>query len=287
MSHSSDTAARRRQLGVTLAEAVDNARRFASAGTCGHNLVTGKSCPKHSRPAEVHATLDGVDALAAVVIRPANDGTERITVDANAHGISRAAVAYALREAADAFDTAARGEGDEPIPHRSAVESLPHDALLDEQARQLAAAITELGKARGWSVWAADYIHPDREFVDPGAPDPDEHQAAEEQPAAGWVAEVRQALAFNARATSHPAVITLRDVLLDTAPRTSEQALDAACILLAAHTRELATAAGQHTDDYRAEHGVSRSSRGLLTGMASIRRLLDTAARRLDPKAQQ
>ncbi|MEV8600480.1 hypothetical protein AB0465_11440 [Streptomyces griseoviridis] len=36
----------------------------------------------------------------------------------------------------------------------------------DDRARSLAEQITALGKARGWSTWAADYIHPDREFVD-------------------------------------------------------------------------------------------------------------------------
>lgn len=164
-------AAPLRRLGLTLAEAAENAGRLASAGTCGYAIVTGQPCPEHTRPVEVRATLDGVDALAAIVIRPAADDSGRVTVDANAHGISRAAVAYALREAADAFDDAARGDGAKPIP------SAVHDALLDEQARQLAAAITELGKARGWSVWAADYIHPDREFADPGAPELDEHQA--------------------------------------------------------------------------------------------------------------
>jgi len=43
----------------------------------------------------------------------------------------------------------------------------------DDHARRLADQITALGKARGWSTWAADFIHPDREFVDPGAPDED------------------------------------------------------------------------------------------------------------------
>ncbi|MEV6536805.1 hypothetical protein AB0M86_45865 [Streptomyces sp. NPDC051639] len=107
-------AAPLRRLGLALAEAAENAGRLASASTCGYALVTGQPCPEHTRPVEVRATLDGVDALAAVVIRPAADDSGRVTVDANAHGISRAAVAYALREAADAFDDAARGDGAEP-----------------------------------------------------------------------------------------------------------------------------------------------------------------------------
>ncbi|MFI5993144.1 hypothetical protein ACIBAC_15080 [Streptomyces sp. NPDC051362] len=113
----------------------------------------------------------------------------------------------------------------------------------------------------------------------------DEHQADEEQHPTDWVDEVRQALAFNARATAHPAVITLRDVLLDTAERTPGQALDAACILLAAHTRELSRQAEDQITAHRAETPKGRDVRALRTGMASIRRLLDEAARRLDPKS--
>ncbi|MFB7029644.1 MULTISPECIES: hypothetical protein [unclassified Streptomyces] len=44
------------------------------------------------------------------------------------------------------------------------------EVQLAEQARRLAEQITALGKARGWSTWAADFIHPDREFVDTGEP---------------------------------------------------------------------------------------------------------------------
>ncbi|MHA4819347.1 zinc finger domain-containing protein [Streptomyces aculeolatus] len=36
--------------------------------------------------------------------------------------------------------------------------------------RTAAERITAFGKARGWSTWAADFIHPDREFADTGAP---------------------------------------------------------------------------------------------------------------------
>jgi hypothetical protein len=108
----------------------------------------------------------------------------------------------------------------------------------------------------------------------------------EEQQAADWVAEVREALAFNERA-QHPAVITLRDVLLDTEPRTPRQALDAALILLAAHTRELSELARRDADEYRAEHGLTRSTRGLITGMSHTRKVLDRQAATLDPQAQR
>ncbi|WP_275463356.1 hypothetical protein [Streptomyces noursei] len=112
------------------------------------------------------------------------------------------------------------------------------------------------------------------------------HLDPEQPPAADWVADVRTALAFNA-AEADTALATLRDVLLDDAPRTPEQALAAAYVLLAAHTRDLAALAQQHADDYRAEHGVTRGTRGLITGMRSVRRMLDEHAVRLDGRAQR
>lgn len=60
------------------------------------------------------------------------------------------------------------------IPHRRAPQIAAD--YLARHARLLAEQITSLGQARGWSTWAAEYIHPDREFVDPGK--------AEEQPLA-------------------------------------------------------------------------------------------------------
>lgn len=55
------------------------------------------------------------------------------------------------------------------IPHRRA----PHiaAAYLNRHARLLADQITTLGQARSWSTWAAEYIHPDREFIDPSKDD--------------------------------------------------------------------------------------------------------------------
>jgi hypothetical protein len=42
--------------------------------------------------------------------------------------------------------------------------------------REAADRILALGIARGWSIWAADLIHPDRKFVDTGAPDDEESE---------------------------------------------------------------------------------------------------------------
>ncbi|GGW68117.1 hypothetical protein [Streptomyces griseoloalbus] len=158
------------------------------------------------------AVLDGRDVLAFVIIRPAGDDLDRIAVEASARGMSKAVAAYALRQTADQFDAAAIAEGDTPItaeeaaaeqqqraavPDRPALallteiyEELGHDhrsmplaaALLDQYARELAEQVTALGKARGWSTWAADYIHPDREFVDTGEDVEEEQPTAVEEP---------------------------------------------------------------------------------------------------------
>ncbi|MFE0877294.1 hypothetical protein ACFW4X_20965 [Streptomyces smyrnaeus] len=84
---------------------------------CGRAAATGKPCPDHAETAL--AFVDGRDALAYVIIRPAGetDDAEHITVDAAARGMSKAATAYALRSIADQFDAAAAAEGDEPIPY--------------------------------------------------------------------------------------------------------------------------------------------------------------------------
>ena len=181
------------------------------------------------------AILDGRDALAFVVIRPADEDPERIAVEASARGMSKAVAAHALRQTADEFDRAAIAEGDAPITAEEA---------------------------------AAEQQRP-----------------AVEEPPADWVADVRAAIAFNLP-EREPALETLRDVLLDTAPRTAEQALAAARLILAAHTRDQAAAVRKHIDAYRDEHGVNRSTRGLITGMDSIRRLLDQRADALDAEAQ-
>ncbi|MFK0296399.1 hypothetical protein ACIQU6_38825 [Streptomyces sp. NPDC090442] len=116
-----------------------------------------------------------------------------------------------------------------------------------------------------------------------------DHTAAldtEQRPDTDWVDDVRAVLAFNA-SEADTALATLRDVLLDDAPRTPAQALAAAYVLLAAHSRDLAALAEQHADDYRAERGVTRSTRGLITGMRDVRRMLDQHADRLDKQVQR
>ncbi|MFI0236378.1 hypothetical protein [Streptomyces sp. NPDC016845] len=45
------------------------------------------------------------------------------------------------------------------------------DAYRDEMLRSMAVEIKALGDERGWSIWAAHYMHPDVEFVDTGGLD--------------------------------------------------------------------------------------------------------------------
>jgi hypothetical protein len=230
---------------------------------CRAAAAFGNPCPVHA--VEPHTTIS---------VKPDTEDPEQLTVTVEAHGISPAAVAYALRQTAARLDEKALAMGEQPIPYTltDRADDVEHPAD-DEQAKPHPG--DQAARRRYAEAFAAGQARAD-DVADRYATTPTD-----------WVAEVREALAFNARATSHPAVITLRDVLLDTAPRTPRQALDVACILLATHTDELSTAVRQHADDYRAENGVTRSTRGLLTGMASIRRLLDEAARRLDPQAQR
>ncbi|MEU6441369.1 hypothetical protein [Streptomyces sp. NPDC047046] len=103
--------------------------------------------------------------------------------------------------------------------------------------------------------------------------DDDEHQAAEEPPAL-IPEDVRAALAFN-EGEHDQALHTLRDVLLDTtATRTPEQALAAARILLTAHARQVAALIEAHHRATRTRWGLSRSTRGLLTGYEGARKLV-------------
>lgn len=191
------------------------------------------------QPTDRLAVLDGRDALAFVVIRPADEDPERIAVEASARGMSKAVAAYALRQTADEFDRAARAEGDEPITAEEA---------------------------------AAEQQRP----------------AVEEQPATDWVADVRAALTFNAT-DGEAALATLRDVLLDTAPRTPAQALAAARVLLAAHTRELAEQARKFAQERGAEmrERRDRSRVAACAGMHAVRRHLADHADRLDEQADQ
>ncbi|MFF0894718.1 hypothetical protein [Streptomyces sp. NPDC003278] len=105
------------------------------------------------------SVIDGRDALAFVIVRPAGDDPERVSVEAGSRGMSKAAAAYALRQIADRFDADALAEGDEPIPY-ALTEQADADAALvpyhgehgypegeePETVEQLRARVAELEK---------------------------------------------------------------------------------------------------------------------------------------------
>ncbi|MFB7452822.1 hypothetical protein [Streptomyces sp. NPDC056194] len=92
---------------------------------------------------------------------------------------------------------------------------------------------------------------------------------------------VRDALAFN-DGEHDQALATLRDVLLDTSlSRTPDQALAAARIILAAHAEQLAALIEADYRATRTRWGLTRTSRGLLTGYAGARKLVTAYADQL------
>ncbi|MGC0427635.1 hypothetical protein RKD32_003990 [Streptomyces sp. SAI-195] len=140
------------------------------------------------------AARDAVPAMArALAGQPTDTRRHWIAVDVPAADVD-ADLGDALAHAADRAETVLQEERGYGATAWYATET--HDAeraaLIAQRdriandtaqalARHLAEQITTLGKARGWSIWAADYIHPDREFVDTGEDTP----AAPRTPAVG------------------------------------------------------------------------------------------------------
>ncbi|WP_202121262.1 hypothetical protein [Streptomyces sp. BA2] len=227
------------------------------------------------------AVVDGRDTLAAVIIRPATgtNGEDSISVEANANGISKAVVAYALRQTADQFDAAARADGDEPITADEATaEQRARDVVASPPRALLAATDVRAAVVRG--LRSAKRPSGLDALLAVAANMAAAQQAAEEAPAL-TVADVRDALDFNADDRDQ-VLATLRDVLLDTtATRTPEQALGAARIILTAHAQQLAALVEAEHAETRTRWGLNRSTRGLLTGYSNARRTIRTYADRL------
>ncbi|MFE6829223.1 hypothetical protein ACFVFJ_44690 [Streptomyces sp. NPDC057717] len=55
------------------------------------------------------------------------------------------------------------------VPSSEEKDTRELNAHRDDVLRDMAAEIKTLGDERGWSIWAAHYMHPDVEFVDTGA----------------------------------------------------------------------------------------------------------------------
>ncbi|MGE9695935.1 hypothetical protein [Streptomyces sp. CH6] len=108
--------------------------------------------------------------------------------------------------------------------------------------------------------------------------DDDEHQGAEMPPVL-TPEDVRAALAFN-EGEHDQALYTLRDVLLGVTA-TPAQALAAARLILAAHARQIADTVDAERIATKDRFGLTRGTRGLLTGYSSARKAITTYADRL------
>ncbi|MFF2014024.1 hypothetical protein ACFVWY_33865 [Streptomyces sp. NPDC058195] len=96
--------------------------------------------------------------------------------------------------------------------------------------------------------------------------------------------EQRDNISFNRGDT----VAALRDALLDPAEHTPVSATAAAHVLLAAHTRQLATAAREYATqrNTKMREAGDRSRTAAVTGMNTIARLLNDRATLLDPQPE-
>ncbi|MCX5103442.1 hypothetical protein [Streptomyces sp. NBC_00439] len=187
-----------------------------------------------------------------------------------------------------------------PVTEQSAPLSRQRDRITNDTVKTLAKQPTDTEAYSGELAMLRGVIGVVRTVAEHGDMDElrrivaehraDEQAACDEAPAdeqtADWVDDVRQTLAFNEN-VQHPAAVTVRDVLLDTVRRTPGQALTAAGILLAAHTRELAAAAHKHATQRGEEmrEAGDRSRRATCTGMHDIARMLDQRAALLDPQS--
>ncbi|WP_236584307.1 hypothetical protein [Streptomyces sp. MBT53] len=201
---------------------------------------------------------------------------------------TRQTAADVLRQLADGLDSpaglcaTARATG-RPCPIHDAPAPPSAVLLTTSPAEALARGIRQAQRPDGLDrLLAAVAEELPQDDADQAAAGP----AGMRTPAERAVDEARQCLAFNAGEPS-PALSTLRDLLLDTEERTPAAALATAYVVLAAHARGMAALARERYDATAGQHGVNRGSRGLLTGMNSIRRLLDDLADRLDEQAQQ
>ncbi|MEU9141691.1 hypothetical protein AB0D33_38125 [Streptomyces sp. NPDC048404] len=76
-------------------------QQLAAAGACGYSLLTGQPCPIHD---------NGVPARATITVKPQPADPKLMTIEVDSQGIPPAAVAYALRQAAEQLEKQARAD---------------------------------------------------------------------------------------------------------------------------------------------------------------------------------
>jgi hypothetical protein len=82
-------------------------KQLAAAGSCGYSLMTGQPCPVHD---------NGAPAQATITVKPQPVDPELLTIEIDSQGIPPAAVAYALRQAAEQLDKQARADAVNAVP---------------------------------------------------------------------------------------------------------------------------------------------------------------------------
>lgn len=211
-----------------------------------------------------------------LIVAVPNEGPAEVSCN-----LPRPVAAGILRQLAAALDSPA-GRCDTAV-----VTGRPcpvHDATEDPAPRPLSEAMLDAGRqaAEGFARGMAKAQRPAGldALLDhlAAAMSPAVDDQAVEEPDALTADDVRAALAFNAE-ESDPALATLRDVLLDTtATRTPEQALAAARILLEAHARQVAALVEAQRNATERRAGLTRSTRGLLTGYSIARKTITAYA---------
>ncbi|MFE1203474.1 hypothetical protein ACFW5V_17455 [Streptomyces sp. NPDC058762] len=210
--------------------------------------------------------IASLDTHRLVVAVPSNGPTEILT------SLPRTAAASALHQVAAQL-TSPAGRCDtavatgRPCPVHDAPTS-PSRALVDAGKGAAEAAARGMAQAQRPAGLSALLAH----LAAAMSPDDDD------QADALAADDVRDALTFNAD-DRDPALATLRDVLLDTtSTRTPDQALAAARIILTAHARQVAALIEAHHRDTRTRAGLTRSSRGVLTGYEVARKIVTAYA---------
>ncbi|MGI5252795.1 hypothetical protein [Actinacidiphila glaucinigra] len=226
------------------------------------------------------------DSLAYVLISPGDD-PNHVQVEIGAKTMDHADLAHVLRHAADRVDPRPRTVPD-ALRRALAIPSASHDRGPDVVLDAIAAAFGKARTAADCAFTLATGLPCPKDGTPTDEADtndePEPTPAEEPRTVADAVSEARQALDFNSGQHS-PALSTLRDVLLSGDYGTPDTALAVAYVILAQHARELARQVADRYDDRRGKWGVTRSTRGLLTGLGQARRLLDEHATALDVNA--